>query len=151
MLRVVERSDGFAAELLYSHDPKGGLASEQQTPILYNGHLFGILPKDAGPNRNQFVCYDAEGSIKWASGKINQFGLGPFILADDKFYILSDVGVLTVVEASTERYIELAEVQVIDAIDSWGPIAIAGGLMLLRDSTRMICVDVRAKHIAGKP
>lgn len=145
MLQVYEQSGGFDVKLLYAHDPRGGLASEQQTPILYNGYLFCILPKDAGPRRNQFVCYDPDGEIRWASGKTNQFGLGPFILADNKFYILSDVGVLTVISASIERYDELSETKVLDGVDSWGPIAVAGGLMLMRDSRKMICIDVRAK------
>ena len=144
MLQVFEQRGGYDVRLLYAHDPKGGLASEQQTPILYDGHLFGILPKDAGPRRNQFVCSDADGNIVWASGKTNQFGLGPFILADSKFFILSDVGVLTVINASTENYQELSETKVLEGTDSWGPIAIAGGLMLLRDSRTMICIDIRA-------
>jgi outer membrane protein assembly factor BamB len=149
MFQVHERNGVFSVELLYAHDPKGGLASEQQTPMLYDGHLFGILPKDAGPNRNQFVCYDPDGNLVWASGKTNQFGLGPFILADGKFYILNDVGVLTIIEASTEGYNELSQVTVMDGVDSWGPMAIAGGLMLLRDSTRMICIDIRANQGVG--
>ena len=144
MLQVYEQSGGFDVRLLYAHDPRGGLASEQQTPMLHNGFLFGILPKDAGPKRNQFVSYDANGKIRWASGKTNQFGLGPFILADDKFYILSDDGVLTVINASADRYDELSETKVLDGADSWGPIAIAGGLMLVRNSNKMICLDVRA-------
>ena len=46
--------------------------------------------KDAGQLRNQFVCFDLEGNLIWSSGKTNKFGLGPFILADNKFYILND-------------------------------------------------------------
>ena len=66
------------------------------------------------------------------------------VLADDKFYILSDDGVLTVINASADRYDELSETKVLDGADSWGPIAIAGGLMLVRNSNKMICLDVRA-------
>ncbi len=39
-----------------------------------------------------------------------------------------------------------AEGKVWYAIVSWKPIAIAGGLMLLSDTKKMICIDIRAKQ-----
>ena len=77
-------------------------------------------------------------------GKTKRFGLGPFIVADDKFYILSDDGVLTVIETSSKEYVELAKVKVLNGHDAWGPLAIANGRLLARDSRRMVCLDIRA-------
>jgi outer membrane protein assembly factor BamB len=142
MLQLQENDGIFSIETLYRHTPKEGLACEQQTPILHEGHLFGVLPKDAGDLRNQFACYDPEGTIIWSSGKTNRFGLGPYIAADGKFFILSDVGVLTMLRASTREYFQLDTAKVLDGQDSWGPIALAGRRMLLRDSRRMVCIDV---------
>ena len=143
-------SDGvFTAETLQSIKPGEGIASEQQTPIFYKGHLFSILPKDAGPLRNQMVCShpDDVSQFIWTSGKTNRFGLGPYIIADDKFYVLSDDGVLTVLEASAKEYKQLAQAKVLEGVDAWGPLAIVNGRLLARDSHRMVCVDLRARPL----
>lgn len=150
MIQVYYEQESFNVKTLFNYDPKGGMACEQQTPILYRDHLFGILPKDAGTLRNQFICYNPNegvtGKIVWSSGKTNQFGLGPYILADGKFYILSDDGVLTIIKASVESYQELDEQKVLPGPDAWGPIAIVNGFMLLRDTKKMICLDMRKKE-----
>jgi outer membrane protein assembly factor BamB len=145
MLQLQETGGVFSVEPLYRHTPKQGFACEQQTPILYEGYLFGVLPKDAGDLRNQFVCYDPEGTIVWSSGKTNRFGLGPYLVADGKFFILSDDGVLTMLRASTDEYVQLDRAEVLGGQDSWGPLALAGGRMLLRDSRQMVCIDLAAR------
>ncbi len=124
--------------------PKDGLASEQQTPILYDGHLFCVLPKDAGPDRNQLVCVDPDDvrSFVWTSGKTTRFGLGPFILLDDKFFVLSDEGELTVLKASVQSYKEIAKAKILDGHDAWGPIAVADHRMLCRDSKKLVCIEL---------
>lgn len=144
MFRVTETGGGFSAELLYRHRPAEGFACEQQTPIYHDGLLYGIMPKDAGALRGQFVCYRPDGSLVWSSGQANRFGLGPFLLANGKFYVLSDDGTLTVIEASRERYVQLGRAKVLDGQDAWGPIALAANRMIIRDSKRMVCIDVSA-------
>ena len=147
MLQVNEQAGQFTVDSLQSIKPDAGLASEQQTPIFYKGHLFSILPKDAGAERNQFVCSHPDDikKIVWSSGKTNRFGLGPYILADEKFFILSDEGVLTMIEASTEKYIQLGQAKILDGHDAWGPLALVNGRLLARDSRRLVCVDLRAR------
>lgn len=144
MVQLRNQDGRFTAETLFKRGPTQWLACEQQTPIYYDGQLHAIMPKDAGALRGQFVCYDPEGSLVWSSGQASRFGLGPYILADGKFYVLSDDGILTVVKQSREQYIPLDEVRVLDGHDAWGPIAIAGTRMLLRDSTRMVCIEAGA-------
>jgi len=104
------------------------------------------MPKDAGALRNQFVCSDSKDCTKiiWSSGKTKRFGLGPFLLADNKFFILSDDGVLTVIDASLKEYNQIAEAKVLQGHDAWGPLAIADGKLLARDSRQMVCIDMRA-------
>ncbi len=145
LFRVSPKDGGYEARAVRRLATQAGLASEQQTAIYHKGHLFAILPKDGGALKQQFACVrpDDHGKVVWSSGKQKRFGLGPFLLADGKFFILGDDGVLTTVRASTERYEELAEAKVLQGQDSWGPIALAGGRMILRDSKRMICIDAR--------
>ena len=144
--RVSKKKDTFTVEVLQKLSPDQGLAAEQQTPLYYKDHLFSIMPKDAGALRNEFVCVHPDdcSRIVWSSGKTKRFGLGPYLMADDKFFILSDEGVLTVIEASTKEYRELTQAKILNGHDAWGPLAIAGGRMLARDSRQMVCVDLRA-------
>ncbi len=147
LFKVTEQDGKYEARTVRRLATAEGLASEQQTPIHFNGHLFSVLPKDAGALRQEFVCVRPEdhGKVLWSSGKTKRFGLGPYLLADGKFFLLDDEGVLTVIRASTERYEELARHKVLQGPDSWGPIALAGGRMILRDARRMVCIDVARK------
>jgi outer membrane protein assembly factor BamB len=145
MLNITVENGNYSVEPVQEITPEEGIASEQQTPLFYDGHLFSILPKDAGPLRNQFVCYNPDDISKlvWASGKTHRFGLGPYLAADDKFYILSDEGELTVMQASTDGPVQLMQAKVLSGHDAWGPMAIVNGWLLARDSRRMVCIDVR--------
>jgi outer membrane protein assembly factor BamB len=143
MVQIDKTAAGFSAKEVAKHGPKEWLACEQQTPIQLGGLLYGIMPKDGGALKQQFVCYDpGTGERVWSSGKTARFGLGPFFLADDKFYVLDDDGTLTMLAVSKTGYEPLAQHRVLDGHDAWGPIALAGTRMLLRDSTRMICIEI---------
>jgi len=148
MVQIREAGGAFSAEALFEKGPKEGLACEQQTPIYHGGLLYGIMPKDAGALKGQFVCYRPDGSLVWSSGPANRFGLGPFLLADGKFYVLSDDGVLTMLRESHEKYVPLAQAKILEGPDAWGPIAVAGDRMLLRDSKRLKCIGVGVKEQA---
>ena len=118
-------------------------ACEQHTPLLFRNHLFAVLPNDAGPLRRQFVCFDPQGKqVVWTSGKSRRFGLGPFLIADNKAFILNDDGVLTLVKIDTDRYIQLDQAKILDAPDAWAPMALANKRLLVRDSRKLICLDV---------
>jgi len=147
LFQVKKEGADFTVNEIQIYKPKDGLASEQQTPIFFEGHLFAILPKDAGAVRNQFVCCQPDNCTKflWTSGKTERFGLGPYILADGKFFILDDDGTLTIAKATTSKFTLLAKAKIIDGQDAWGPLAIADGRLLMRDSKQMVCLDIRAK------
>ncbi len=147
LFKVEKKNDEYSVNILQRFKPKKGLASEQQTPIVYKGHIFAVLPKDAGANRNQLVCCKPDDckNILWTSGKSERFGLGPYIIADGKFFILNDDGTLTIAIASTSKFTSLDKKRILDGHDAWGPIAIADGKLLMRDSKQMVCIDVQ-KH-----
>ena len=48
-----------------------------------------------------------------------------------------------VIEASTTEYRELASAQVLGGGDVWGPMALSDGKLVLRDMTKMVCLNVR--------
>ena len=147
MLQVREEGGGLVAQPLYRMDPKG-FGSAQQTPILWKGHLFGVMPSDGGAAADQFVCMDLEGKRVWESGPQQKFGLGPYVMAGDLVYAMDDHGRLTAAEASLEGFRPLASAVVIEhALDSWAPMAVAGGRLILRDVTRLLCLDISAAGV----
>ena len=56
VIRLNYENGIYSTEVLQEYLPKEGLACEQQTPVVFEGHLLGILPKDAATMRNQLVC-----------------------------------------------------------------------------------------------
>ncbi len=146
LFQVSRDGDRFSVRKLQLYKPGGGVASEQQTPIFSNGVVFDIQPKDAGETRNQFVCCSPSDftNILWTSSKEERYGLGPYIIADNKFFILSDDGELTIARYSTSRFEVLDKARIIDGQDAWGPLALADGYLVMRDSKEMVCVNLKA-------
>jgi outer membrane protein assembly factor BamB len=106
--------------------------------------LYAILPKDAGALRNEFVCCDPDDLTKilWSSGKTLRFGLGPYVMIDNKFLILNDDGNLFLAEEKNSSFNLIAQKKVLDGHDAWGPFALTDGKLLLRDSKQMVCLDL---------
>jgi outer membrane protein assembly factor BamB len=145
LLQVTFTGGKYHVAVLKKYKPQEGLASEQQTPVFYQSMLYGIQPKDAGALRNQFISCSSSDCQKviTSSGKTDRFGLGPYILADGKFFILNDDGEMTIARVSSSRFVVLDKVRIIDGQDSWGPIAITGGYLLMRDSKQMVCLNIK--------
>ena len=135
MLQVHVEEGAWRAETLFRLPPEV-FGATQQTPILYDGYIYGVRPN------GELVCLSAEGKAVWASGAGQRFGLGPFMIAGGLIYAMNDSGVLTLAEASPSGYRQLAQSQVLEGHDSWGPLALAGGRLIARDMTRMVCLDV---------
>ena len=138
MVRVRRGSGAFQAEPLFDMQ-NNEWNSEVHTPIVYRGHLFAVGKK----KRGLFTCLSLDGKQVWTSEGKASFGLGSFLLADGMFLVMEgDTGKLRLIEASASGYNELASAQVFAGQEVWGPMALSGGKLVLRDLTRMICLDM---------
>ena len=139
MLQIVPDSPGtYKANTLFQL-PDAVFDSEQQTPIFYEGHIFGLRQYD-----KQFVCLDLNGKVVWESGRTEKFGSGPYIIVDGMILILDDDGTLTGCEAAFAGYRKLFAVEDMFAGGAcWAPMAIVQGRLLLRDQMSMKCIDIR--------
>ena len=118
--------------------PQTVFGATQQTPILLKDHIYGIRPD------GQLVCLDLKGKLVWASGA--KFGLGPVMIAGGLIFAMDDEGKLSLFEASPEKCVPLGQADVFqEGHESWGPMALAGGRLIVRDFTRMTCLDVGVK------
>ena len=145
VLAVSEANGVFSARIEQQWKPAKGPSAEQQTPLMIGGMLFTIQPKDAGALRSELLASEitALPKITAASGREARFGLGSYLYADGAFWILDDEGVLQAYRYANGGFTCLARHKVLPGVDSWGPIACAGGLMIVRDSTSMACLDLR--------
>jgi outer membrane protein assembly factor BamB len=135
MLQLKQEGDRFLTQTVFRLDASV-FGATQHTPVLFDNHIYGVRPD------GRFVCLDLDGKIAWASGSNQQFGLGSFLLADGLIFAMNDSGLLRLVEATPEKYLLLGQAQVLKGRESWGPMALAGGRLLARDLTRMVCLDV---------
>ena len=58
----------------------------------------------------------------------------------------SDDGVLTIAAASADTFTPLAQARVLTGKEAWAPMAMAAGRLLLRDSQRLVCLDMRKER-----
>jgi outer membrane protein assembly factor BamB len=65
--------------------------------------------------------------------------------ADDLIYAMNDSGKLSLLAASPAKFQLLAQTQVMSGRESWAPMALVGNRLLLRDLTRLVCLDVSVK------
>ena len=73
--------------------------------------------------------------------------MDPYLFADNAFWIVDDDGVLHVFGFEGRTFTRLARHKVLPGVDAWGPIALAGGIMILRDSKSLACLDLRKERL----
>jgi outer membrane protein assembly factor BamB len=139
MLELEAQPEGLAALVRFELRPSQ-FNSEQQTPIHHDGYIYGVRKHGGG----QLVCLDRDGQQRWTSGT-DRFGHGPYLIADGLIFVMGNSAQLTVAEANPDRYQRLGQFQVMaDGHDAWGPMALVAGRLIVRDMTRMVCLDVAA-------
>jgi outer membrane protein assembly factor BamB len=138
MLQLRKEGERLVPRTLFKLEPEI-FGATQHTPILMDNHLYGVRAD------GKFVCLSLEGKPVWTSSPGQQFGLGSFTMADGLLFAMNDGGRLRLIEAIPSKYALLAEAQVLKGRESWAPLALAGGRLIARDLTRMICLDV-ARH-----
>lgn len=135
MIRVTNGSTTFQVKEEFRLGPEV-FGSDQQTPILFHDHLYGVRPG------GELVCLDLNGKPCWTSGTAGRFGTAPYLIADGKIILLNDQGTITLVEVSDQSYKPLGSKPVLQGPEAWGPIAIAGDRLIVRDANTMACLKM---------
>jgi outer membrane protein assembly factor BamB len=144
MLDVERAGETWRATVSQQYRPNAGLASEQQTPILYGDKIISVMPKDGGARRSQLV-YHSTNDLRtpvWASAAGERFGLGPYIMLGNKLFMLNDDGELFVYEVGATGMRFARRQRVMDGVDAWGPPAYADGMLVLRDAHNVVCLKI---------
>ena len=134
---VLAKIGSDQAEVLW-RDPRI-LASQYTTCVEKEGCLFGIHGRQDGP-RADLRCFDPRTrKVLWTEPS---FGYATLMKADGKLLILKTDGTLVLAAANLSHYEELARTQVCENTTRALP-ALAEGLLYLRDTKVLKCVDLR--------
>ena len=94
------------------------------------------------------TCIDFDGNVKWQTLKSPNFERGAMLLAGDLIYMMDGKSAeLYLLEATPEKYTALARAKVLEGSpkESWAPLALADGKLIIRNQHEMKCLDVRAR------
>lgn len=138
LLKLTENGGQISVEQVFKLK-EGDFGAYQQTPIYYNGNIYGVVPS------GQLVCLSPEGAILWKSGTQHRYGWDPYVIAGGMLYLLNEKGELSLVTASPQGFNLLTKAKVLDGVEPWGPLAVAGRRLLARDLTSMVCLDIGAQ------
>jgi outer membrane protein assembly factor BamB len=146
--RIAINSTGsaFTASVKEQHKATNGLASDQQTPVIIGNFIWSVMPENAGTLKKQLVCYSKTDLQKpvWSSGKENRYGrgLGPYIVSRDKLFLLDDDGMLYYFKMEESKVTLIASHKILNGIEAWGPMAIAGKYLIMRDARNLLCLKI---------
>jgi outer membrane protein assembly factor BamB len=146
--RIVINTAGssFTATVKEQHKATNGLASDQQTPVIIGNFIWSVMPENAGVLKKQLVCYSKTDLQKavWSSGKENRFGrgLGPYIVSGDKLFLLDDDGMLYYFKMQESKVTLITSHKILKGIEAWGPMAIAGKYLIMRDVRNLLCLNI---------
>lgn len=126
--------------------PRQALKTHWNTPVLRDGYVYGSSGRNAGDA--QLVCVNwATGVVGWSEGGL---GRSSVTLVDDHLLILGEYGDLVLARATPEKYEEVSRVRPLDAASGrellappcWAAPVIARGLVFVRGTGRVVCLDL---------
>lgn len=139
--KVTRNGDAWSAAEVYRFQGDKPLANHWSTPVLHNGHLYGMFQfKEYG--EGPVKCVEvATGKVKWEKPG---FGPGQVILAGDKVLALGDAGQLVLIDTNPEAYTELSRVDILDG-KCWGSPVVSNGRVYARSTQEAVCLDLGTK------
>ena len=135
--RVSKTGDAWKAEPVYRFEGNTPLANHWSTPVLQDGHLYGMFQfKEYGSG--PVKCVDIRtGKVLWEQAG---FGPGQVIRVKGGILALGDAGQLVLMEATPSGYHELARAQVLEG-KCWTTPALSNGRVYARSTKEAVCLE----------
>ena len=136
--RIAKSGDAWTATEVYRFPGNKPLANHWSTPVLRDGHLYGMFQfKEYGSGPVKAVDV-ATGAVKWEKAG---FGPGHVVLTSSGVLALDDDGELVLFEASPAAYKELARAKVLEG-KCWTTPVVSGGKVFVRSTREAACLDL---------
>jgi outer membrane protein assembly factor BamB len=147
MIKVERKANGtYGVTELYKNADFG---AHTQPPVLYNGYFYAQY--STNERKDGLVCMSMDGHIKWKTGRSPLFDKGGSILADGLMLSTDGRNKLYLIEPDPSAFKPIASADLLvvaSGLDTkfgtqnWAPLALAGGNLLIRDQSRLMCVKV---------
>jgi outer membrane protein assembly factor BamB len=105
--------------------------------VIRDGYVYGL-------DDVNLLCIDlATGKKRWKKRREPGFGHGQIMLIGDVILLLTEAGELLLVEASPDKYQELAAIQALDPdLVTWNNPAFSSPYLLVRNAEEMACYEL---------
>ena len=150
MFQVVKGADGsFSTKELFSTVEFG---DQTKPALLHNGYFYAMYGTNS--RRDGLCCMDMEGNVLWKTKRAPNFDKGSMILADGLILATDGADTLYLIEPSSEGYKPISTAPILAGgmgasemggrftNGNWAPLALADGLLLVRNHQKMMCVKV---------
>lgn len=133
LLEIVNEGGAWEAKLVYKKRGKV-MCNHHSTCILHDGYLYGF-------DKSIFKCVDLRsGTENWVSRKP---GKGTLTYADGHLIILSEMGELSLAEATPQACKLKGKVDLFDRAETWAVPVLSRGHLYVRDKEEIVCLDLR--------
>ena len=132
LLHVTENSDGTmsVSEVWRTNQMKPGFA----TMVVRGDYLYGL-------DDDTLACLDLKtGRRKWKE-RAGRYGWGQVLLAEDTLIVQADTGEVVLVEATPEKFHELARYPMLEG-KTWTNPALSGNRLLVRNDRWAACYEL---------
>lgn len=136
-VKIAKEGNGFKANEIYRMPGNQPLANHWSTPVLKDGHLYGMFQfKEYG--KGPVKCVNlSTGEVKWTK---EGFGPGHVILMGNEVVALSDAGEIVRFAASPAEYREVSRQKVLDG-KCWTTPTVSGGRLFVRSTKEAACLE----------
>ena len=138
LIQVDKNGDSYAVkEIMRSKE----FISHVHPAVLYKGYVY--TQNSDNSTQDGFGCMDLKSNIKWKTKRKPGFDKGGYILVDDMIISSDGEKMLYLIEPTPEEFKVLAQAELLDTKQSWGPLALSDGKLIIRDQKQMKCVLVK--------
>jgi outer membrane protein assembly factor BamB len=129
--QIKRDGDKWSVEPLWQNN---NLKTKMTSAVVRDGYAYGL-------DEGTLSCLEvATGKKKW---KRSRFGHGQVLLVGDLLLVQSEDGQIALVEASPEKYVELARMPVVEG-QSWNYPALSGNKLIVRTDKEVACYELPA-------
>ena len=134
LVELKGNGNSFTANTVWENT---NMKNKFNSSVLHNGYVYGL-------DEGILVCLDVNtGERKWKEGR---YGYGQVVLASGHLIVTDgNTGDVALVKATPDKYTEVARFPALKG-QIWNHPALAGGRLLVRNSTEMAAYDISAKQ-----
>ena len=139
MLQINRNADGaFYTDVVFT---TMDFEDQTKSPLFHDGYFYGMFRTNT--RREGLVAMNMAGEIMWRTGRNPDFERGSMILADGLILATDGMSMLYLIEPSPEEFRMISSVELpFEGMQNWAPLALANGILLVRDQEKMIALKV---------